>query len=94
MKKMITTTIAATMVAGVAVAEVSTTFDFASAYVYRGVTYNDGFVFQPGIEATGLGLPEEYGAVTVGAWANMDLDDYDDTLPTSEFSEIGQNWTI
>lgn len=51
------------MIAGTAVAEVSTTFDFASAYVFRGVTYNDGPVFQPGIEAAGLGMPEAYGAL-------------------------------
>mgnify|MGYP001818532280 CR=1 FL=1 len=88
MKKIITATVAAGLIAGTAVAEVSTTFDFASAYVYRGVTFNDGFVFQPGIEAAGLGLPEEYGSVAVGAWANMDFGDYDDTLATSEFSEV------
>lgn len=88
MKKIITTTVVAGLIAGAASAEVSTTFDFASAYVYRGVTFNDGFVFQPGIEATGLGVPEEFGSVTVGSWANMDIGDYDDTLATSEFSEI------
>lgn len=89
MKKMFTAGIAAALIAGAAVAEVSTTFDFASAYVYRGVTYNNGLVFQPGIEASGLGLPEAYGGITVGAWANMDIDDYDGTITaTSEFSEI------
>jgi hypothetical protein len=88
MNKIITTTMAAVLVAAVASAEVGVTMDFASAYVFRGVTFNDGFVFQPGIEASGLGLPEEYGSVTVGAWGNMDLDDYGNTLATSEFSEI------
>ncbi len=88
MKKIITITIAAGLVAAAASADVGVSLDFASAYVFRGVTFNDGLVFQPGIEASGLGLPEEYGAVAVGVWANMDLDDYDDTLATSEFSEI------
>ncbi|MEE9369380.1 MAG: hypothetical protein V3V05_11050 [Pontiella sp.] len=88
MKKIITTTLAAGLVASMATAEVSTTFDFSSAYVFRGVTYNDGAVFQPGIEATGLGVPEAWGGLTVGAWGNYDFDDYDDTLPTSEFSEV------
>ncbi len=88
MKKIIATTMAAGLVATVASAEVGVSLDFASAYVYRGVTYNDGLVFQPGIEASGLGLPEEYGAVAVGAWGNMDLDDYDKTLNSSDFSEI------
>ncbi len=88
MKKLITTTIAAGLVAGVAFAEVSTTFDFASAYVFRGVTYNNGAVFQPGIEASGFALPEEYGSLTVGAWGNYDIADYDNNLEGSEFSEV------
>ena len=88
MKKIITTTIAAGLIAGAASAEVSSTFDFASAYVFRGVTFNDGLVFQPGLEATGFGLPEAYGSFTMGAWANMDLNEYLPTRATSEFSEI------
>ena len=88
MKKIITTTIAAGLIAGAASAEVSSTFDFASAYVFRGVTFNDGLVFQPGLEATGFGLPEAYGSFTMGAWANMDLNDYLPSRPTSNFSEI------
>ncbi len=88
MKKIITTTIAAGLVAGVASAGVSTSFDVASAYVFRGVTLNDGPVFQPGIEASDFGLPEEYGAVSFGAWANYDIDDYGGTLDGGNFSEI------
>ena len=88
MKKIIATTIAAGLVAGVASAAVSTTLDFASAYVFRGYTLNDGPVVQPGIEASGFGLPEEYGSIAVGAWANYDLDDYAPTGVTgSYFSE-------
>ncbi|QBG48244.1 hypothetical protein EGM51_12890 [Verrucomicrobia bacterium S94] len=92
MKKIITTTIATGLVAGVASAGVSTTFDFASAYVFRGTTLNEGAVFQPGIEASGYGLPEEYGSVTFGAWANWDLDDNDGAASTSEFSET--DWYV
>ena len=91
MKNMIRKAVVAGMVsavAGTAAAEVSVTADFASAYVFRGSTFNDGFVIQPGIEASGLGLPEAYGALTVGAWGNVDIDDYANTLPISEFSEI------
>jgi len=76
MKKIITTTIAAGLVASVATAEVSVSVDLASAYVFRGVTLNDGVVIQPGIEASGFGLKEEYGAVSFGAWGNYDLNDY------------------
>ena len=88
MKKIMITTIAAGLIAGAATAEVTSTFDFASAYVFRGYTFNDGLVFQPGLEATGFGLPEAYGSFTMGAWANMDLNEYLATRPTSNFSEI------
>lgn len=88
MKKTVTTIIATGLVAASALAGVDVTMDFASAYVFRGATFNDGFVVQPGIEASGLGLSEEYGAVAVGAWGNFDVDDYDGALASSEFSEI------
>jgi|GEM_PF-509262 len=48
--------------------------DFNSAYVFRGATLNDGFVFQPGIEVSGL------GGFTFGAWGNMDLDSLEGTV--------------
>ncbi len=80
MKKIITTAIATGLIAAAASAA-DVTMDFASAYVFRGVTYNDGPVFQPGIEAA-------YGSVTVGAWGNYDLDDYSETLDSSELSEL------
>jgi uncharacterized protein (TIGR02001 family) len=76
MKKIIVTTMAAGMVAAVASAEVSVTSDFASAYVFRGVTLNDGAVVQPGIEASGFQLPEAYGSLTAGVWGNYDVNDY------------------
>ena len=88
MKKIITTTLAAGLVASSAMAGASATVDFASAYVFRGSTFNDGFVIQPGVEADGLGLPEEYGSVAVGVWGNIDMDDAGGTKQTSQFSEI------
>lgn len=88
MKNVITTTIAAGLVASVATAGVDVTMDVASAYVFRGVTFNDGPVFQPGIEASGLGMPEAWGSVAVGAWANWDISDYDGNVPSSEYSEV------
>lgn len=90
MKKTITATIVAGLAGAMsASAETSATFDFASAYVFRGVTYNEDFVLQPGLEATGLGIPEEFGAVTLGAWANYDLDDYDGNINNKyQFSEV------
>lgn len=66
MKKVIATTMAAFLVAQVASA-VSASVDFASAYVFRGETINDGFVIQPSLESEVAGL-------TVGVWANVDVD--------------------
>ena len=56
--------------------------DFASAYVFRGVTFNDEPVAQPYLEA-GI-LP----GLTVGVWGNYDIGDYDGALAGDEFSEI------
>ena len=76
MKKVIATTMAAFLVAQVASA-ISTSVDFASAYVFRGATANDGFVIQPGVEGEVAGL-------TVGAWANIDMDN----VAADQVSEI------
>lgn len=84
MKKTVTAAIAL-MMTGAAMAEdgasVSLSADLASAYVFRGATFNDGAVLQPGIEVGGL-------PVTVGVWGNFDLDDYDGALNDTQFSEI------
>jgi len=85
--KITTATLATCLVASMATAEVSLTTDFASAYVYRGQTLNDSFVVQPGIAASGLGLPEKYGMVLFGVWGNYTLSDYD-VSEGSNFSEI------
>jgi uncharacterized protein (TIGR02001 family) len=104
MKKIITTTLAVGLMAGFASAEeaaeataevpateVSVSVDFASAYVFRGVTLNDGFVIQPGLEATGFGLAEHCGSLTLGTWGNFDVDDYNGG-ESSEFSEV--DWYV
>jgi hypothetical protein len=61
--------------------EAKTSLDMATAYVFRGATFNDGLVFQPGLELSG-------SPVTLGVWGNFDIDDYDDTLAGGQFSEI------
>ncbi len=69
-------------VAGPAVAaDVTAAVDFNSAYVWRGMTFNDGMVAQPSIDIT-------KGGFGINVWGNLDIDDYDDTLDTGEFSEI------
>lgn len=74
---------AALMMAGTmpVLADASVTLDVASAYVFRGITFNDGLVVQPGIEV-------ELHGLTLGAWANYDIDDYDGAVAKSQFSEI------
>ncbi len=56
--------------------------DVASAYVWRGITFNDGLVVQPYVDvAAGNGF-------AINVWGNYDIDDYDNTLDDNEFSEI------
>jgi len=62
-------------------AGVDLSLDVASSYIFRGVTFNDGLVVQPGLEVTGL-------PITIGVWGNLDGDDYDDSLDSGQFSEI------
>jgi len=66
---------------GAMAAEASATLDLASAYVFRGATFNDGLVAQPGLEVSGM-------PVTVGVWGNVDIDDYDGALDEGQFSEV------
>jgi len=87
MKKVMIMTIAALSVAVAAqAADVSTYVDFASAYVFRGVTYNNGFVMQPGAEISGFPIDEAYGSVAIGIWGNYDIND--ENNDGSDVSEI------
>lgn len=65
-----------------AAAEATAAIDFASAYVWRGLTFNDGFVVQPSIDVAGK------NGLGINVWGNYDVDDYDDQLTGSDFSEI------
>lgn len=62
-------------------AEATVGVDVNSAYVFRGTTFNDGFVAQPYLDVSGL-------PIDIGVWGNLDIDDYDDALNSGEFSEI------
>jgi uncharacterized protein (TIGR02001 family) len=76
---------------GVSAADVTAGIDLNSAYVWRGMTFNDGAVLQPSLDVS-------HGGFGVNVWANMDLDDYDDTLDQGEFSEVdltlSYSWTM
>ncbi len=84
MKKATAVMAAVMTVATVAMAtgvETTLSLDAASAYVFRGVTFNDGPVMQPGMEVW-------IGRFSIGAWGNLDLGDYDGILEKNQFSEI------
>jgi hypothetical protein len=55
--------------------------DVNSAYVWRGLTFNDGFVLQPSMDVSANGF-------AFNVWGNFDLDDYDGALDDGEFSEV------
>lgn len=64
-------------------ADAAATLDVNSAYVWRGITFNDGWVAQPSIDVgkNGFGL---------NVWGNYDIEDYEGALAVDEhdFSEI------
>ena len=67
-------------------AEASATLDLASAYVFRGMTFNDGAVLQPGLSVANMfGVEVPF---SMGVWGNLDLDDYDGAVEDGQFSEI------
>jgi len=87
MKRIITLAAAMVLLIGMAVtpvlaAEATAEIDFSSAYVWRGQTFNDGLVMQPSID---VAAKNGFG---VNVWGNYDIDDYDDSLDSNEFSEI------
>jgi hypothetical protein len=55
--------------------------DFNSAYVWRGITFNDGWVAQPSMTV-------EKGGFSFNVWGNYDIDDYDGVVNDYDFSEI------
>ncbi|MBW1913591.1 MAG: hypothetical protein JRI86_01510 [Deltaproteobacteria bacterium] len=63
-------------------ADVTGGVDFASSYVFRGVTLNNGPVAQPHMEVYGK-------TFTFGVWGNFDIDDSYWNVPCdNQFSEI------
>lgn len=67
-------------------ADVTAAVDVNSAYVWRGMTFNDGVVMQPSLDVA-------EGGFGLNVWGNLDVDDYDDTLDSGEFSEIDLTMT-
>lgn len=61
--------------------DATASLDLNSAYVWRGLTFNDGPVAQPSLDVTRCGFG-------LNIWGNFDIGDYDGTLDDHEFSEI------
>jgi hypothetical protein len=55
--------------------------DVNSAYVWRGMTSNNGLVLQPSMDVSANGF-------AFNVWANYDVDDYDGLAEENKFSEI------
>jgi hypothetical protein len=55
--------------------------DANSAYVWRGLTFNDGFVLQPSMDVSA-------GGFAFNVWGNLDVDDYNGAVDDGEFSEV------
>ncbi len=55
--------------------------DVNSAYVWRGLTFNNGLVLQPSIDVSANGF-------AVNVWGNYDVADYDGAVDDNHFSEV------
>lgn len=88
MKKVLVAVISSGLIASVASAGTSVTADFASAYVFRGITVVDDLVVQPGIEVDGFGFDEEYGSIAIGVWGSTAPfeDDYNNLHETDWYA--------
>lgn len=64
-----------------AAADATAGADIASAYVWRGITFNDGMVAQPYVDVAA-------GDFAINVWGNYDIADYNGRLEENEFSEI------
>ena len=62
-------------------ADATAALDINSAYVWRGITFNDGLVAQPSMDVA-------VGNFGFNVWGNFDIGDYDETLDANNFSEI------
>lgn len=65
-----------------AAATATAALDANSAYVWRGLTFNDGLVLQPSITAAAD------NGFSVNVWGNYDIGDYDGNIDENHFSEV------
>jgi hypothetical protein len=67
-------------------ADATLTGDFYSAYIWRGLTFAKGPVFQPTLDVSGFSLGKV--PLTVNVWGNFNLDDWNGQLQKNQFSEV------
>jgi len=67
-------------------ADATLTGDFYSAYIWRGLTFADGPVFQPTLDVSGLAIGKV--PLSVNVWGNFNFDDWDGQVVKNEYSEI------
>lgn len=63
-------------------AEAAVRMDVNSAYVWRGITLNDGMVVQPSLDV------EATSNLAINVWGNFNVDDYGGWYTKNEFSEV------
>lgn len=72
--------------------------DIASSYLSRGSTFNDGMVWQPGFDVYDFKLGETEIPLSLGIWANMDLEEVKDgdavVYEKGKFSEVDFNMDL
>ncbi len=68
------------LAAAPASADAEYALDFASAYVWRGIAFTDGAVWQPSVTAS------NDSGFAINVWGNLDIDDANDM--SGEFNEI------
>lgn len=67
-------------------ADATLTGDFYSAYVWRGLTFAKGPVFEPTLDVSGVSIGKV--PLSFNVWGNFNFDDWDAQVVKDEFSEI------
>jgi hypothetical protein len=73
-------------------AEVTLNADLLSAYVWRGITFNDGLVLQPSLDVGSLKLGGVSLALNV--WGSFNVEGWDGRTQKGQFSEVDLNLTV
>jgi hypothetical protein len=67
--------------------------DLCSAYVWRGLTFNDGPVVQPWLDVSGIKIARGV-SLGVNVWTSVDLDDYNGLRKSGEVWEADFTFTL